>query len=193
MPILSQLLILMPLALPMQVLVSIGALWREGFIFNFSSEVTHLGHMHIFSFDLSDHSDILRPLKDLNRKANSILCTFRSVDPFVKCFLLKSFCLSLYGCSLWSLFSSSIKVIEIALKKILRKCWNLPCNSPSVIVHCVAEIHTIFSLVYKCFHSLFTSAVSSLSPLVRSIVLFSSHAVYCFTSFNMIYGHRHCH
>ena len=70
-------------------------------------------------------------MKDLNRKANSLFCIFRAVDPFVKCFLFRFYCLSLYGCSLWSLSSSSIKLAEVALKKSLRKLWHLPRNSHS--------------------------------------------------------------
>ena len=48
--------------------------------------VTHLGH--IITWDLSDHMDTIRVIRDMNRKVNSILCTFGSVDPFIKCFLV---------------------------------------------------------------------------------------------------------
>ena len=41
-------------------------------ILKFQEEVTHLGH--ILSYDLDDKKDILRAIKDINRKANSILC-----------------------------------------------------------------------------------------------------------------------
>ena len=56
----------------------------------------------------------------MNRKAN---IKFRAADPFVKCFLIKSYCLPLYGATLWSLSSSSIRLIEV--NKILRKVWNI--------------------------------------------------------------------
>ena len=62
----------------------------------------------------------------MNRKA---LCKFSAVDPFTKCFLIKTYCLSLYGCSPWSLSSPSIRIIQVALNKLLRKLWNLPCDS----------------------------------------------------------------
>ena len=64
-------------------------------VLQYSNEVTHLGH--ILTPDLDD---IIRAVKDLNCKAISHFCIFRVVDPFVKCFLFKSYCLSLYGCSL---------------------------------------------------------------------------------------------
>ena len=57
-------------------------------------EVSHLGH--ILAYNLDDKQDINRAIKELNRKANSVLCKFSSLNPFVKFFLIKSYCLSLY-------------------------------------------------------------------------------------------------
>ena len=154
------------------------------FIFN-NHVLRHSNEVgHILTSDLNDSSDILRVVKDLNCKGNYLLCAFHAADPFVKCYLLKSFCLSLYGCSLWSLSSSSIRVIEVALNKLLRKLWNLPRNSHSSIVHCVAEIDTISSMVYSRFGSLLSTAVSSSSSLVRSVFIVSSQVVYSFTGYN---------
>ena len=82
-------------------------------------EIKHLGH--ILNYNLDDGPDIIRALKDLNKKANSVLCTFRSADPVVKTYLIIMYCLSLYGCHLWSLASKSLNALQIALNKILRK------------------------------------------------------------------------
>ena len=84
-------------------------------LLSYSNQVVHLGH--ILTNNLNDTMDIMRVVKDLNRKANFVLCTFHAADPFVKTFLLQSYCLSLYGCCLWSLNSPSISLIEIALNK----------------------------------------------------------------------------
>ena len=83
------------------------------------NEVAHLGH--VLSYNLDDTPDIIRAVRDMNRKVNSILFTFSAADPFVKSFLVKIYCLSLYGCPLWALNSPSLKVIETALNKLLRK------------------------------------------------------------------------
>ena len=55
-------------------------------LLQYTDEVTHLGH--ILTSILNDRSDIIRVVKDLNQKANSLLYVFRAVDPFVKNFLL---------------------------------------------------------------------------------------------------------
>jgi len=64
----------------------------------FNSSVTHLGH--ILRSDLLDDDDIVAVTRDMCRKANCILHTFSCCDPVVKTNLLRSFCLSLYGCGL---------------------------------------------------------------------------------------------
>ena len=73
----------------------------DGVDLKFNNTVMHLGHL--LSYNLDDTPDIIRVTKDLNRKANFVLCTFKSADLFVKCFLIKAYCLSLYDCTLWSL------------------------------------------------------------------------------------------
>ena len=123
----------------------------------------------------------------MNRTANSVLCKFSAVDPFTKCLLIKTYCLSLYGCSLWSLSSPSIKIIQVAINKLLRKLWNLPCHSHSGIVHCIAQIpaisNLIYDLLYDRFCSLFSSVLSSSSSLLYSIFVHSSQFTYTFTGY----------
>ena len=54
----------------------------NGSTLRFVEEVSHLGH--ILAYNLDDRQDIIRAIKELNRKANSVLCKFSSLDPFVK-------------------------------------------------------------------------------------------------------------
>ena len=161
----------------------------DGVQLKYSDVITHLGH--ILTSNLNDTEDIVRAIKDMNRKANTVLYSFRSADPFVKSYLIKSYCLSLYGCVLWSMSTQSLKLIEISLNKILRKVWNLPFNSHTAIVHCVAQIHTICNLLYKHFCSFHSLAMSSTSPLIRSVFTESSYSVYSSIGYNYTYGHQH--
>ena len=71
----------------------------------YSDKVLHLGHL--LSFDLNDRDNIVRATKYVNRKANYMIYTFRYLDPYAMTFLFKMYCLSLYGCILWSLSSKS--------------------------------------------------------------------------------------
>ena len=71
------------------------------------NSVTHLGHT--LTANLMDGDDIFRCSCDFVRKANGILIKFEFCDPFILTKLLTCFCLSLYGCALWSLDSRAIK------------------------------------------------------------------------------------
>ena len=81
-----------------------------------------------------------------------------------------------------------MKIIETALNKLLRKLWNLPRNSHTSIVHSVAKCHSVSNLAFKRFCSLYASALSSSSDLVRIVYLDSSKLLYSFTGFNHIHG-----
>ena len=162
----------------------------NGSTLRFVEEVSHLGH--ILAYNLDDKQDIIRAIKELNRKANSVLCKFSSLDPFVKCYLLKSYCLSLYGSPLWSLSSPSLRSIEVALNKLLRKVWNLPYNSHRSIVHCTSHIPTVSHLVFNRFCSLMSSVSSSSSALLHSVFIPCTQYIYTFTGYNYTLGHEHC-
>ena len=154
----------------------------------YSDCVTHIGH--ILNYDLNDRPDVIRVIKDMNCKANSILCTFKWADPFIKCFLIKSYCLSLYGSVLWSLSSPAVKMIEVSLNKLLRKIWNLPYNCHTGILHCVVHVSTISNIIYNrslCFHL----PCHHLYNLVKSIFIGSSKLVHSSTGYNCLYGHEH--
>ena len=149
-----------------------------GIVLQYQDQVSHLGH--ILTHNLDDKLDILRAIENLHRKANCVLYKFGAVDPFVKTYLLKSCCLSLYGCPLWSLSSPSIELIEIALDKLLRRVWNSPHHSHSGIVHCTAKICHVSNIICDCFCALFSPSLSSQSDFVRSIFLHSSQYAYSF-------------
>ena len=139
-------------------------------------EIKHLGH--ILNYNLDDGPDIIRALKDPNKKANSVLCTFRSADPVVKTYLIKMYCLSLYGCHLWFLSSKSLNVLQIALNKILRKVLNLPSRSHSSIVHCTVIIPAIHNTVFRRFNQFLSRSVLSHVPIVP-IAYYSSIFITC--------------
>ena len=145
----------------------------------YSSSINHLGH--VLSFNLKDHDDIIRVVKDMNRKANCILHNFCSADPHILCLLFKSFCLLLYGCVLQSLSSSSSKILQFAINKILRKIWHLPHLSHTSIVLSVAKIDFIHNIVYNRFltHILCSPIflLSSVLPQTFFSVLFLSLCV----------------
>ena len=123
-------------------------------VLTYSNEVIHLGH--VLSFDLNDGPDILRVLKDLNYKANCVLSTFHFAD----CFLIKLYCLFLYGCCIWSLDLKHLNSLPIALK-VMRKVYNLPLQShvPAIVLS-VSGVSCLLTLGAHAQRGLRYSSVS---------------------------------
>ena len=107
--------------------------------------------------------DITRVKKDLNRKANCILCTFKFLDPL---YLVKSYCLSLYGCVLWSLSSVSLKSLQIEdIKKNLAPSKTLTHFYCSL---CRKDFY-IHEIIFKRFTNFFQRCTNSDIPLVNCV------------------------
>ena len=92
-----------------------------GHTLSFVDTVSHLGVLlHYNLSDAYDH-DINMKIRDLVKKSNCLITYFPSVGPVILTKLFQSYCLSLYGCSLWKLSNPTIQNIEVAFNKILRK------------------------------------------------------------------------
>ena len=147
----------------------------------------HLGHY--LTYNLSDDEDIIFRSHDFLKKANLLLYNFKFCSSTLT-FLLRSFCLSLYGCALWRLDSKAIASIEVAFNKVLRWIWNLPFNSHTRIVHCTARLFSIFNLISARSSSLLFSALSCSSFSVAFIFRICSDLAYTTTGFNRLLGNK---
>ena len=154
----------------------------------FCNPVCHLGHY--LTYNLSDDEDIVFRSRDFLKKANLLFNNFKFCCPSTLTFLLRSFCLSLYGCALWRLDSKAITSIEVAFNKVLRRIWNLPFNSHTRIVHCTARLFSIFNLISARSSSLLFSALSCSSFPVAFIFRICSDLGYTTTGFNRLFGHN---
>ena len=142
------------------------------------------------TYDLSDNEDIVFRSRDFLKKANLLFYNFKFCSPSTLTFLLRSFCLSLYGCALWRLDSKAITSIEVAFNKVLRRIWNLPFNSHTRIVHCTARLFSIFNLISAGPSSLLFSALSCSSFPVAFIFHICSDLAYTTTGFNRLFGNN---
>ena len=151
--------------------------------------VVHLGHL--LSYNLDDLPDVNSKLRDMIRKANCLFASFSGVGPAILSRLFQSYCLSLYGSCLWSLSSPAIRNIEVAFNKILRKIWRLHYRSHTAIVHLVANLPSLFNVVFHRCHSLCIAASKCPSTLVRVIFRDSAAVSYSFCGYNSLYGSSH--
>ena len=100
-----------------------------------------------WSYNLSDVQDINFKLCNMVRKANCLFASFPRVGQDI---FFQSYCPSQHGSGLWLLSSPALQNIEVAFNKILRRIWSLPLRSHSRIAHLVANLHSLFNVIYRC-------------------------------------------
>ena len=149
----------------------------------FLDTVTHLGHF--LHYNLSDK------MRSMIRKANCLFASFPRVGSPVLSRLFQSYCLSLYGSSIWSLSSSSLHNLEIAFNKILRRIWHLPNCSHTGIVHLVAKLDSLFKVTFRRSNSLLRAASECPSLLVQTVFRDASSTCFSFCGYNSMFGHCH--
>ena len=154
-----------------------------------SNSISHLGH--ILTYNLSDDDDICAISKDMCCKANCLLHTFSCCDPFVKTRLFSSFCLSLYGASLWRSSSPQLRALEVSFNNILRKIWSLPRHSHTGIVHSVARLESIYNIVVIHSRSLLASARRSKCVLISALFSECAQSAYTALGYNNLFGGKH--
>ena len=150
-----------------------------------STSVTHLGH--ILTSKLQDDHDIQRCLLDFVKRANSTLYRFKFCTPRVLVHLLRSYCMSFYGCAIWSLNTRSIRSIDVSMNKILRRIWSLPFNCHTDLLHVISNCTSVFNVCYSRCCKLISQARACGNYLVRSV--FSTVSCRNFIGYNLKFGH----
>ena len=69
--------------------------------------------------------------------------------------------------------------------------WRLPHQCHTSIIHCVSQFPSISNILLKHYLSHLSSALSSPSPLVKSVYSAFSMFAFSFTGYNNLYGHHH--
>ena len=145
----------------------------------------HLGH--ILSSDLSDNLDIIAVKQGMCRKANHMLTIFMPCDSYTKTKLMQSFCLSLYGASLWKAYSPEMRSLETAYNNLLRRIWSLPRCCHTAILHRVAGVSSIYNMIITRCKKLVASARRVGSQLLRDVSSEASTLVYSNVGYNSYY------
>ena len=125
-------------------------------------------------------------ISDLCRKANYLLHVFSKCSPSVKSKIIASHCLSLYGCVHWKISNKQIKALQVTLNNILRKAWRLPRRCHTGILHCTANLESLYNIILSRFSNFFDRAMKSESALVRNVFLWSATRLYTTYGFNIL-------
>ena len=76
------------------------------------------------------NNDMSYTVRDYNKKVNNLLADFLFVDSNTLSVLLDSYCMSIYGSSLFKLYNeNSVNCIYVSWSKAIRKIWKVPSIS----------------------------------------------------------------
>ena len=117
------------------------------------TEFTYLGH--IVTNDLSDDADILKHVRSLYCKANTLIRKFSNYTDAIRSFLFQMYCGNLYCSSLWCFFKkSSLKKLSVAYNNAFRILQHLPrwCSAGTMFV--TRNVQNFNSLLRKNVYSL---------------------------------------
>ena len=93
----------------------------------FVESYAHLGQ--IITNQLDDNADIRNRRSNFVGQVNSVLRFFNKLNASVKYKLFQSYCMSIYGCELWSLTNDKIDDLCITWRKSLRRIFGLPYDT----------------------------------------------------------------
>ena len=110
---------------------------------------------------------ILQCKHDFISKANCVISNFASCTVHVKYKLLKSFCLSLFGCVLWNLSSKSVDIIYTAWRVIVRKLLNVSYKTHSLYLPLIIEDWSIQTQIHRRYVKFFNSVVHSTNRVIH--------------------------
>jgi hypothetical protein len=118
--------------------------------------------------------------------------------PFVmqihSCWLFSTKCtvsLYNYGWPLWSLSSASLRYLQVAMNKILRRIWHLPRNSHTSIVLNTARISYVHNIIMYRYSKFISRCLDSQCFFVNCIISDSLNLAYSSIGYNCLYGNSH--
>ena len=141
-------------------------------IIEFVDSWPHLGH--IITSDCDDSVDISSKKTSFIGQVNKILCNFRSICCLTKSKLVKAYCTSFYGVELWDLSHRDIESLCVAWRKGIRRIWQIPNTTHSVLLPFLCNTIPPLDLFYKRMLSFMHRCLNSQSLIVAFV---ARHAI----------------
>ena len=135
---------------------------------DFVNDFLYLGHN--ISNDLSDDADIKRLIRNLYATGNMIIRKFNACDESVKISLFKTYCYSLYCCSLWSNYRAATwRKLKVCHNDIFRNLLGVPRFHSASALFVNKRTDNIDIIVRKTIFSLKNRMTLSSNALCRAV------------------------
>ena len=133
----------------------------------------HLGNiLHV----INNQECIDEGIKKFNTQANIFLSRFKSCSPSVRSKLFQQYCMSLYGCQLWPLWSNKIDILKTKYSIALRRVWSLPARTHRNLLPLISGIQPLEVAIQSRIFKFVKTLEESENEIVKYIVNYAATA-----------------
>ena len=144
-------------------------IYLNGCVIGYVDRFRYLGHIITSSF--TDDEDIAREIRNLYVRGNTIIRKFGFLNLDTKRTLFKSYCYSLYTCSLWSKYcQASLNKLKVAYNDIMRQLVGVPRWHSARTVFVENNIRSFFENVRAVSYSLMSRVVCCSNSLIQALL-----------------------
>ena len=115
-------------------------------------------------------------IKKFNSQVNMFLSRFKSCSPSVRSKLFQQYCMSLYGCQLWPLWSNKMDTLKTKFSIALRRVWSLPARTHRDLLPLISEMLPIEVAIQSRIIKFVKTLKESENEIVRYIANYAATA-----------------
>ena len=116
---------------------------------DYPDSVKHLGTTIDNSQNGLLSTDVLQKRAKFTQCNNELLQEFYFANPEIKCHINNIYNMSLYGSSLWDLFSSAVESLEKTYNRAVRTMWDIPLDSHRYLIEPLSDQPHMRFTLYK--------------------------------------------
>ena len=133
----------------------------------------HLGNvLHV----VNNQECIDEGIKKFNRQVNMFLSRFKTCAPSIRNKLFQQYCMSLYGCQLWPLWSNKLENLKTKFCIALRRVWSLPARTHRDLLPLISGMQPLEVAIQSRIHKFVKTLNESKNEIVKYIVNYAATA-----------------
>ena len=113
-------------------------------------------------------------IRKFNRQANMFLSRFKLCSPSVRSKLFQQYCMSLYGCQLWPLWSNKLDTLKTKFSIALRRVWSLPARTHRDLLPLISGMQPLEIAIQARIMKFVKSLEESENEILKYIVNYSA-------------------
>ena len=143
-------------------------IYLDGSVVEYVNRFKYLGH--IITRDFCDDDDIMREVRSLSIRGNTLIRKFNFCSHDVKKELFRTFCSSLYTGALWSKYKQcTFRRLQVTYNNIMRRLINVPPWESARQMFVSIRVRTLPEMLRCLQYSTMTRVLGSMNSMVVNV------------------------